>query len=136
MDPERLLLSFGPLGVTVQEGPFGLFRWHWTNVHAIELTDRRIRGSRRFRFLSFKHPRGGAAFDIPYAAILSVKLLPHPWPLSLMKVLDITYRDAQGISEKSIATYTARAEQAFAILQHHLRTPEAAGARFANPGLG
>ena len=116
-DTEGPLLSFGPFGVSVCDGPYGIFRWQWKNVFRIELTDECLRGTRRSRFRLLGRPRGGASFEIPYATIVSVTLSPHPSPLSLMQVLDITYRDAQGVHQKSIAAYTQPAKSAFAILQ-------------------
>jgi len=101
----------------VWDGPFGIFKWHWQNVFVIELTERCLRGRRKWRFLSFPRPRGGVPFEVAYASMVSVQLVPHPSPLSLMKVLSIAYRDAQGLRLLSIATYTASAERAFGILQ-------------------
>ena len=117
VDTEQPLLSFGPFGVSVCDGPYGIFKWQWQNVFLIELTDRCLRGSRSSRFLFLARPRGGASFEIPYAAIISVKISPHPAHLGLMQVLEVTYRDAQGVREKSIAAYNQSAETAFAILQ-------------------
>ena len=117
MDTEQTLFSFGPFGVSVWDGPFGIFKWHWENVFVIEITDRCLRGRRKWRLLSFPRPRGGAPFEIPHASVTSVQLMPHPSPLSLMKVMTITYRDAQGPRVRSIAAYTASAERAFSILQ-------------------
>jgi len=119
VDTERPLLSFGPFGVSVCDGPYGIFKWQWQNVFLIELTNHCLRGSRRFRFPRLRRSRKGASFEIPYATIISVKLAPHPARLGLMQVLDITYRDAQGVREKSIAAYNRSAESAFAILQRY-----------------
>jgi hypothetical protein len=117
LDTEQPLLSFGPFGVSVCEGPYRVFKWQWQNVFLIELTDHSLRGTRRFRFPLLGRSRGGASFEIPYAAIISVKLSPHPARLGVMQVLNITYRDAQGVRQKSIAAYNRPAESAFAILQ-------------------
>lgn len=125
MSSEQPLLSFGPLGVMVCDGPYRIFNWQWKNVFRIELTDHALRGRRRSQFTFFGHPRGGTPFDIPYANVVSVKLLPHPSPISLMRVLSVVYRDTQGtISEKSIVTYTQSAQKAFAILRQY--APQAA----------
>ncbi len=117
VDTEQSLLSFGPFGVSVCDGPYRVFKWQWQNVFLIELTDRRLKASRRFRFPLLGARRGGASFEIPYAGIISVELLPHPARLGLMEVLDVTYRDAAGAHEKSIAAYNGPAESAFVILQ-------------------
>lgn len=122
MDMEQTLFSFGPFGVSVWDGPFGIFRWHWENVFVIEITDHCLKGRRKWRFLSFPRPRGGTPFEIPYASVTSVRLMPHPSPLSLMKVIAITYRDTQGPRVRSIAAYTASAERAFSILQRFVPT--------------
>jgi hypothetical protein len=119
---EQLLLSFGPFGVSVCDGPYAVFKWQWQNVFAIELTDHCLRGSRRLRFSLGRRPRGGASFEIPYDTIISVRLSPHPARLGAMKVLDITYRDATGVREKSIAAYSRPAKSAFAILQRFAPT--------------
>jgi hypothetical protein len=119
VDTEQPLLSFGPFGVSVCEGPYGVFKWQRQNVFRIELTDQCLRGSRRSGFPLLSRPRRGGSFEIPYGALISVKLSPHPARLGLMRVLDIIYRDAQGVREKSIAAYNGPAESAFAILQRH-----------------
>jgi hypothetical protein len=118
VDTEQPLLSFGPFGVSVCEGPYRIFKWQWQNVFVIELTDHCLRGSRRSRLVLKRRP-GGASFEIPYATIISVKLYPHPARLGLMQVLDITYRDTEEVREKSIAAYNRSAESAFAILQRY-----------------
>jgi hypothetical protein len=117
VDAEQLLLSFGPFGVSVCEGPYGIFKWQRQNVFLIELTDHRLRGIRRSRLPFFRRSRNGATFEIPYEAIISVRFLLHPARLGAMKVLDITYRDTQGVREKSIAAYNRPAQNAFAILR-------------------
>lgn len=119
MDTEQLLLSFGPFGVSVCDGPYAVFKLQWQNVFLIQLTDRRLRGSRRSRFPLFRRSRGGATFEIPYDAIVSVKLSPHPGRLGVMQVLEIVYNDPQGVREKSIAAYNGPAGSAFAILQRY-----------------
>ena len=113
---EDLLLSFGPFGVAVCQGPYGIFRWQRQNVFTIQLTNCRLIGIRRSR-LRLRRSRGGEPFEISYQAIVSVRLLPHPSPIGLMKVLDIVYRDAGMVQERSIAAYSQFAERAFAILQ-------------------
>jgi hypothetical protein len=117
LDMEQLLLRFGPFGVSVCDGPYGVFKWQWQNVFTIELTDHSLRGSRSPGFSLFGRSRRGTSFEIPYSTIISVKLSPHPARLGLMKVLDITYSDATGVREKSIAAYNRPADSAFAILQ-------------------
>jgi hypothetical protein len=120
-DMEQTLLSFGPFGVSVCEGPYAVFKRQWQNVFLIELTDHCLRGSRRSRFLLPKRQRRGASFEIPYTTIISVKLSPHPARLGLMQVLEVTYRDPQGgVRVKSIAAYNRWAEGALAILQRYV----------------
>jgi len=117
VDTEQLLLSFGPFGVSVCDGPYGVFKWQRQNVFVIELTDRCIRGSRKPPFSLRRRSRAGASFEIPYDTIISAKCYPHPARLGAMRVLDITYRDATEVREKSIAAYDRPAESAFAILR-------------------
>ena len=111
MDTEQPLLSFGPFGVSVCDGPYGVFKWQWQNVFLIEFTDHCLRGSRRFRFPFFRHSRGGASFEISYPTIISVRLSPHPARLGLMQVLDITYRDARGAREVDRCLQPTRRER-------------------------
>jgi len=117
VDSEQTLLSFGPLGVSVCDGAYRVFKWQWQNVFRIEFTDRCLRASLTIRFPLFGHGRKGASFEIPYAAVVSMRLLAHPTRLGVMQVIDITYRDAQGpgVHEKSIAAYNGAAESAFAV---------------------
>ena len=49
--------------------------------------------------------------------MISVRRTRHPSPLSLMKVLSITYQGARGPAIRSIAAYGVSAERAFRILQ-------------------
>lgn len=118
VDTEQLLLSFGPLGVSVCDGPYGVYKWQWQNVFLIQLTVDSLRASRKFRVPLFGR-WVGASFEIPYSAIVSVEVKPHPARLGVMQVLDITYREGRGVREKSIAAYNGPAQSAFAILQSH-----------------
>jgi hypothetical protein len=123
VDTEQLLLSFGPFGVSVCDGPYAVFKLQWQNVFLIELTDHRLRGSRTSGFSLFRRSRGRTSFEIPYDSIISVKLAPHPGHLGVMEVLDIIYRDSEDIREKSIAAYNGPADNAFAILQRYAPRP-------------
>jgi hypothetical protein len=123
MDTEQPLLSFGPFGVSVCDGPYAVFKWQWQNVFLIELTEHRLRASRKFRLPLHRRRPAGAAFEIPYDTIISVELSPHPARLGVMQVLDITYADAQGLHEKSIAAYNRPAQNAYAILQRYAPHP-------------
>jgi hypothetical protein len=117
VNTEQLLLRFGPFGVSVCDGPYRVFKWQWQNVFTIELTDHGLRGSRMSRPSFLGRRRGGGSFEIPYETIISVKFSPHPARLGAMRVLEITYRDAAEVHEKSIAAYNRSVENAFAILQ-------------------
>ena len=116
---DELLCAFGPFGVSLCNGPYGVFRWQTSNMTRIELTGTCIRAIRQRAFAVFggRRSRGGPLFEIPYAAIVLVTLLPHPARLGLQQVLDIVYREGDGTREVSIAAYDALARQAFAILQ-------------------
>ena len=116
---DELLCAFGPFGVSVCNGPYGVFKWQTSNMTRIELTGTCIRAVRRRAFAIFggRRSRGGPLFELPYATIDSVTLLPHPARLGLQQVLDIVYREGDGNREVSIAAYDALARQAFAILQ-------------------
>jgi len=120
-DTEQRLYSFGPFGVSVCEGPYGIFKWQKKNVTLIELTDRCIRGvaNRSFGFLKLPSLGRDPSFEIPYAAIVSVQVMPQPAGLGLMQVLDIKYREGEQVCEKSIASYNDRIQSAYAILQSH-----------------
>lgn len=118
-EPERVLLSLGPLGVSVCEGPYGIFRWHRRNVILIELTEDRLRGtkSRGVLRLLGKSRRDGVEFEVPYTAITSVTLRPHPARLGLQKVLEVTYREGGERKQLSLAAFNGPAEAAFAVLR-------------------
>ena len=120
-DSGPLLCSFGPFGVSVCNGPYGVFKWQKKNVTVVELTDSCIRGivNRSFGFFGRRSQARDSSFEIPYAAIVSVQLRPHPARLGLMQVLDITYREGEQVCEKSIASYNGRIQSAYAILQRH-----------------
>jgi len=116
---EQRLYSFGPFGVSVCDGPYGIFKWQKQNVTVVELTDRCIKGiaSRSFGLFGRRPSRQDPSFEIPYASIVSVQLRPHPARLGLMQVLDIRYRESEQVREKSIASYNGRIQSAYAILQ-------------------
>ena len=126
-DAEQQLFAFGPFGVSVCDGPYGIFKWQKQNVTIVELTDRCIRGTpgQSFGFFKLRSRLGGASFEIPYDSIVSAQLMPHPARLGLMQVLDIKYREGERACEKSIASYNDRMEKALAILQSH--TPQLGG---------
>jgi hypothetical protein len=106
-----LLLSFGPFGVTVCDGPYSMYKWQRKNVTIVELTNTGIYGIPNKKFGLFKLPAqrlpfaGRVQFEIPYASITSVQVYPHPAQLGLMNVLDIQYREDDRVSEKSICSY-------------------------------
>jgi hypothetical protein len=120
-DGEQRLYAFGPFGVSVCEGPYGVFKWQKKNMIVVELTDRCIRGvvDRRLVLFRLRRRRGGLSFEIPYASIVSAQLLPHPARLGLMQVLDIKYREADQVRETSITSYNAAVQNAFAILRSY-----------------
>ncbi len=47
---EQTLHSFGPLGVSVCRGPYGVFKWQQTDITRVELTERRIFGRKQRAF--------------------------------------------------------------------------------------
>jgi hypothetical protein len=120
-DAEQRLFAFGPFGVSVCDGPYGIFKWQKQNVTVIELTERCIKGTpgQSFGFFKLRSRLGGSSFEISYDSIVSAELLPHPARLGLMQVLDIKYHEGERISEKSIASYNDRMEKSLAIIQRH-----------------
>jgi hypothetical protein len=120
-DTEQPLLSFGPFGVSVCDGPYGIFKWQKKNVTIIELTDRCIRGvdNRGLGLFRFRSWGSGSSFEIPYASVVLAQVRPHPARLGMMQVLDVKYRDGEQVCEKSIASYNDRIQSAYAILQSH-----------------
>lgn len=118
---EELLCTFGPFGVSVCDGPYGVFKWQKTNMTRIEPNDTCIRAviQRAFRLFGRRPSRKGLLLEIPYASIVSTTLLPHPARLGLQQVLDIVYREGDDTREVSIAAYNAPAKEAFAILQRY-----------------
>ena len=117
-DADELLCAFGPFGVSVCNGPYGVFKWQKTNMTRVELTDTCIRGVIQHALGLFgRRPRKGPLFEIPYSAIVSARLLPHPAGLGLQQILDIVFREGDSTREVSIAAYNGPAREAFAILQ-------------------
>ncbi len=57
---EQVLQRFGPFGVSVCEGSYGIFRWHWENVFVIELTDSCLRGIREKSIATWPRRAEGA----------------------------------------------------------------------------
>ncbi len=120
-EAEQLLRAFGPFGVSVCNGPYGVFKWQKTNMTRIELTDTCIRAVIQLAFGPFggRRSRKAPLFEIPYASIVSTTLLSHPARFGLQQVLDIVYRAGDDTHEVSIAAYNAPAKEAFAILQRY-----------------
>jgi hypothetical protein len=123
-EAEKVLCAFGPFGVSVCNGPYGVFKWQKTNMTRIELTDTCIRAviQRAFGPFGRWRSRKGPFFEIPYASLVAVRLLPHPARLGLQQVLDIVYREGEVTREVSIAAYNAPARRAFAVLLRHAPT--------------
>ena len=119
---EQRLYSFGPFGVSVCDGPYGIFKWQKKNVTVVELTDRCIKGidNRGLGLFRFRSWGSDSSFEIPYASVVSVQVRPHPARLGMMQVLDIRYSEGEQVCEKSIASYNDRIQSAYAILQSHL----------------
>jgi len=123
-DAEELLCTFGPFGVSVCDGPYGVFKWQKTNMTRIDLTDTCLRAVIQRAFGPFGGRRSTKAplFEIPYASVVSTTLMPHPAHLGLQQVLDIVYREGDDTREVSIAAYNGPAKEAFAILQRFTST--------------
>ena len=115
---ETALCTFGPFGVSVCRGPYGVFRWQRTNSTRVVLTDRRLLGLRQRAFSLFGRSAAGREpeFDVPYAAIVGVRRRPHPARLGLQDVLEITFEaDGEG-RVLSVAAYKPAVAQALAVL--------------------
>ncbi len=117
---EQVLLSFGPFGTDICNGPFRAFStWHRRNSMTVELTNLRlcVLPNKRFGLLSvpaMKYPWGTRLpLEIPYNSIVSVELQKHPSPIALMEVLDIKYNEGGIVQEKSIASYTDTIRRAY-----------------------
>jgi hypothetical protein len=107
--PEQVLLSFGPLGVSVCKGSYSMWKWQRKNATVIELTSLGIRGV----------PVRGLAsrgFEIPYSSIVSLRVYGHPARLGLMQVFDVHYRAGTGVEELSICAYKRDVRHACDIL--------------------
>ncbi|MEJ5187494.1 MAG: hypothetical protein WHT46_10505 [Candidatus Geothermincolales bacterium] len=107
--PERVLFSFGPLGVSVCKGCYSMWKWQRKNSTVIELTTLGIKGVPRCGLSS-------RAFEIPYSSIASLQVYGHPARLGLMQVLDIRYWTEAGIQELSICTYNQNVLRACEVL--------------------
>jgi len=128
-EAEQVLLSFGPFGVSVCDGRYGVFKWQARNITIVQLTGACIRGtfSRRLGFLTPPSIGRRGAFEITYASIVSVEIRPHPARLGLMQVLDVTYRDGGELRVKSIASFNGTIQNAYAILQRFAPRQEPPG---------
>lgn len=115
---ETTLLTFGPFGVSVCDGPYSMFRWQRKNVTIIEVANVRIRGFPNHSLGFFRlRPIRRSSFEIPYSAVLSLEVYPHPAGLGLMRVLDIKYRQGGMIGEKSICSYSQNIEKAYQLIR-------------------
>lgn len=130
-DPEQVLYTFGPFGVSLCRGPYGVFKWQQTNITRVEFTDTRIRGLKQRAFSVFGRSDAGGepVFDIPYDSIQGVRRLPHPARLGLQDVLEFTYGAAGEPTVLSIACYKEPAARALDVLRRFV-PPE----RFADGG--
>lgn len=116
--PETSLLTFGPFGVTVCDGPYSMFKWQRKNVTTIEVTNLRIMGvpNQSLGFFKLRGKRKDC-FEIPYTSIVSASLHPHPAGLDLMQVLDIKFRLNGTEAEKSICSYSNNIKRAYQLIQ-------------------
>ena len=73
---EQRLYSFGPFGVSVCDGPYGIFKWQKKNVTVVELTDRCIKGidNRGLGLFRFRSWGSDSSFEIPYASVVSAQV--------------------------------------------------------------
>lgn len=55
-------------------------------------------------------------FEVPYAAITSLWVYPHPARLGMMDVLDVCYDEGAVAREKSVCTYRDRIRRAWEIV--------------------
>jgi len=116
--PETSLLTFGPFGVTVCDGPYSMFKWQRKNVTMIEVTNLRIMGVPNQSIGFFKlWGKRKDCFEIPYSSIVSLEVFPHPAHLGLMDVLDIKYRLGGAMQEKSICSYSNNIKRAYQLIQ-------------------
>jgi hypothetical protein len=116
--PETSLLTFGPFGVTVYDGPYSMFKWQRKNVTTIEVTNLRILGVPNQSLGFFKlRGRRKDCFEIPYSSIVSLEVFPHPAHLGLMDILDIKYRLGGAMQEKSICSYSNNIKRAYQLIQ-------------------
>jgi hypothetical protein len=122
---ERLLLAFGPLGVSVYRGTYDAFKAPKTDVIRVELSDRCVRGRRRqnLGLFSLMKPKKSLDFEIPYESVLAARLLPHPAQPGVQEILEITYRDDAGAQAVlSIVMYVSQIQQAHSVLGRYAPT--------------
>lgn len=117
---ENVLLTFGPFGVSICDGPYSMFKWQRKNASYVELTNRRLcvfpNNIPGFMKLPAVLPSSRSSFQIPYDEIVSFEVYPHPAGLGLMQVLDIRYNEGGIAREKSIASYSDRITDAAQII--------------------
>ena len=117
---EQLLFSFGPFGVSICDGPYSMFKWQRKNASFIEMTNLRLcvvpnKVPGMFK-LPAVLPSSRSSFEIPYSAITSFEVYPHPAGIGMMDVLDISYVEDGAQREKSFASYKDRIQQAAGII--------------------
>jgi hypothetical protein len=99
-----------------------MFKWQRKNSTIIELTGVGIVGVPNKKPGFLKLPSvlpssdSRAQFEIPYAAITSVQIYPHPAQLGLMDVLYIQSSEQGGNIEKSICSYSKNIGRAYDVV--------------------
>ena len=121
-DPGQVIYSFGPFGTAVCAGPYGVFKWQRSNMTRVELTGSCLRGRKQRSFFIFGRSgsSGPVVFEVPYAALQSVRRSPHPARLGLMDVLELTFMSGCEQKVLSIAAYKAPVARALEVLRRYV----------------
>lgn len=114
-EPERLLLTFGPLGYTLGKGAAALFSWEYRNLTRFEITTRRFRTVHQSALLF--SVRRTLELDIPIEAIVSTERYSRSFiAFGLMGVLGIKYHTREGVAEINITGDKGTLDKAHSLL--------------------
>ncbi|MHC9539144.1 MAG: hypothetical protein AB9903_06460 [Vulcanimicrobiota bacterium] len=114
-EPERLLLTFGPLGFSIGKGSAELFSWEYRNLTRFEITTRRFRTVHQSALLF--SIRRTLELDIPMEAIVSTERYSRSFiAFGLMGVLGIKYHTREGVAEINVTGDKGTLDKAHSLL--------------------
>ena len=114
---EKELLTFGPIGYSITNGPWGLFAWECRNRMRFVITSRHFRS-----FSTFWGVTKAPQLNIPHEHLLSVSHRPAP-PISwgIMELLTVKFREGNTAREVNISGVRDTIIRAHDILKWHMQ---------------